>query len=129
MGTPRRPPLSRREREIMDVVYKLDGATAADVAAHLPDPPSYSAVRALLSILEGKGHLRHESRANRYVYLPTVPREKARRRALRDLVTTFFSGSPRDAVVALLDEAEGELSAEDLAAIRRQIEEAAKQGR
>jgi predicted transcriptional regulator len=129
MAPKRKPPLARREREIMDVVYRLGGATAAEVAEHLPDPPSYSAVRALLSILEGKGHLRHETRENRYVYLPTVPRGKAQRRALRDLVTTFFQGSPRDAMVTLLDEAGRELSAEDLAEIRKQIDEALKQGR
>src|SRR3954471_20803083 len=106
------PPLARREREIMDVVYRLKSGTAADITAKLAEPPSYSAVRALLAILEGKGHLRHETRGTRYVYLPTVSHERAGRRALRDLVANFFQGSPRDAVVALLDHAGSELSAE-----------------
>jgi predicted transcriptional regulator len=113
----------------MEVVYRLGGATAAEVAEHIPDPPSYSAVRALLAILEGKGHLRHEARGVRYVYLPTVAHGTARRQALRDLVTTFFQGSPREAVITLLDEAGRKLSDDDLTAIRAQIDEALKQGR
>jgi BlaI family penicillinase repressor len=116
--------LARRERQIMDVVYRLGAATAAEVAAALPDPPGYSSVRTMLSILETKGHLRHESRANRYVYLPVVPRTTARRRALRDLVSTFFDGSPKDAMVTLIEERGRELSAKDLAEIRRLIEAA-----
>ena len=113
----------------MEVVYRLDGATAAQIAAALPSPPSYSAVRSLVSILEGKGHLRHEARGNRYLYLPAVPRDKARRRALQDLVRTFFDGSSKDAAVALLDGAGRALSAEDLLELRKRIEEAIKQGR
>jgi BlaI family transcriptional regulator, penicillinase repressor len=127
---PRRPhTLSRRERQIMDVVYRLGAATAAEVVAHLPDPPSYSAVRTLLGILEDKGHLRHEARGTRYVYLPIVPRTQARRRALDDLLRTFFQGSPKEAVVTLIEEKGRSLSAQDLAEIRRLIEQAAKQGR
>jgi predicted transcriptional regulator len=127
---PRRlPPLSRREREIMEVVYRLGGATAAQIAEELPDPPSYSAVRALLTILEEKGHLTHENQANRYLYRPTVPADRAQRRALQDVVRTFFSGSPKEAVVALLDDAGRELSAEDLAELRALIDQAIKQGR
>ena len=121
--------LSRRERQIMDVVYRRGGATAAEVAAELPDPPSYSAVRTLLSILETKGHLRHETRANRYLYLPVVPQRQARRRALNDLVSTFFSGSPKDAVVTLIEEKGRQLSPADLDEIRGLIEQASKQGR
>ena len=121
--------LSRREREIMDVVYRLGSATAAQVAAGLTDPPSYSAVRSMLSILESKGHLRHESRDHRYVYLPSVPREQARRRALRDVVRTFFDGSPKDAAVALIDDGDRGLSRDDLQELRARIEEAIKQGR
>jgi predicted transcriptional regulator len=123
------PPLSRREREIMEVVYRLAGATAAQIAAELPDPPSYSAVRAMLSILVDKGHLRHEERANRYLYLPTVPAGEARRRALRDVVRTFFQGSSKRAVVALIDQAGRELSPEDLRELRAMVDEAIKQGR
>jgi BlaI family penicillinase repressor len=121
--------LSRRERQIMDVVYRKGSATAAEVTAELPDPPSYSAVRTLLSILETKGHLRHETQGTRYLYLPVVTHARARRRALNDLLSTFFAGSPKDAVVALLEEKGRQLSAEDLAELRRRIEEAAKQGR
>src|SRR3990170_979771 len=122
-------PFSRREREIMDVVYRLGGATAAQVAAALPDPPSYSAVRAMLSILVGKGHLRHQTQANRYLYLPTVSREKARLQALDSLVRNFFGGSAREAAVALIDQSGRSLSPEDLDEIRRRLEEAIAQGR
>jgi predicted transcriptional regulator len=121
------PPLARREREIMEVVYRLKAATAADITANLANPPSYSAVRALLTILESKGHLRHESSGTRYVYMPTVSHERAGRRALREVVANFFQGSPRDAVVALIDH--GELSADDVAEIRRQLDAAVKDGR
>lgn len=113
----------------MDVVYRLGRVTAAEVAAQMSDPPSYSAVRTLLSILEGKGHLRHETEDHRYVYLPVVSRTRARRRALHDLVTTFFQGSPKQAVLTLIEEKGRELSAEDLAEIRRLIDAAPKQGR
>jgi len=121
--------LSRRERQIMDVIYRRGSATAAEVAAELPDPPSYSAVRTLLSILETKGHLRHETRANRYLYLPVVSPARARRRALNDLVSTFFAGSPKEAVVTLIEEKGRDLSDDDLAEIRRLVEQARKQGR
>ena len=113
----------------MQVIYRLGGASAAEVAAALPSPPSYSAVRAMLSILVGKGHLRHETRDNRYRYLPTVPPERARKSALRDLVQTFFSGSARAAAVALIDGTGQQLSAEDLREIRRRIDEAIDEGR
>jgi len=123
------PPLSRREREIMEVIYRFGRATAAEVAREMPDPPSYSAVRAMLSILESKGHLRHETQANRYVYLPSVPAAKAQKRALRDTVRTFFQDSPKQAVVALLDDNGNPLSAADLKEIRILIDRAIKQGR
>src|SRR4051794_40177538 len=96
--------LSRREREIMDIVYARGAATAADVAAALPDPPSYSSVRALLRILEEKGHLKHREDGPRYVFLPTEPRARASRSALRRVVETFFEGSLASAVAALVDE-------------------------
>ncbi len=101
----------------MEVIYRLGSATAAEVAEHLVDPPGYSAVRTMLSILESKGHLRHELRGNRYVYLPVVSRSKARRQALHELVRTFFEGSPKDAVVTLIEEKGRQLSPEDLAEI------------
>ena len=113
----------------MEVIYRLGRATAAQVAKEMPDPPSYSAVRAMLSILENKGHLRHETQANRYVYLPSVPAAKAQKRALRDTVRTFFQDSPKQAVVALLDDTGNPLSAADLKELRALIDRAIKQGR
>jgi predicted transcriptional regulator len=94
--------LSRRERQIMDVLYARGSATAAEVREALPDPPSYSAVRALLRILEEKGHARHEQQGPRYVYLPQVSRERARKSALKRLVATFFEGSAAQAAAALI---------------------------
>jgi predicted transcriptional regulator len=106
--------LARRERQIMDVIYRLGEANAQEVRDHLPDPPSYSAVRAMLRVLEVKGHLRHRLAAPRYVYLPTVPREKARTSALRQLVRTFFDGSAGAAAAALLDLSQSDLSDDEL---------------
>ena len=120
-------PLSRRERQIMDIVYARGQATAAEVTAALPDPPSYSAVRALLRILEHKGHLRHEQDGPRYVFLPTVSRDRARRSALRNLVKTFFDGSPVQAAAALIDQAD--LSDDEFARLTEAIEKARKVGR
>lgn len=95
--------LGRRERQIMDVVFRLGRATAAEVLADLPDPPSYSAVRGMLRLLEEKGYLRHEQDGPRYVYLPTTARDEARRSALAHLLRTFFNDSRENAVAALLD--------------------------
>jgi predicted transcriptional regulator len=121
--------LSRRERQIMDIVYRLGTATASDVLDHLDDPPSYSAVRALLRILEEKGHLRHEQNGPRYVYLPTVSRDRARRSALRGMIKTFFDGSPEQAVAALLDLSASKMSEEELDRLGELIENARKEGR
>jgi predicted transcriptional regulator len=121
--------LSRRERQIMDVVYRLGRATVAEVQAGIPDPPTYSAVRALLSILERKRHLRHEHQHGRYVYLPVVTREKARRSALRRVVKTFFDGSTEQAVAALLDMSQAAGSSAELDRLARLIEQARKEGR
>src|SRR5919106_6368802 len=96
--------LSRRERQIMDVLYTNGRATAAEVQLAMPEAPSYSAVRAMLRILEEKGHVRHDQDGPRYVYLPTVPRENAKRSALRHMLHTFFDGSAEQAISALLDE-------------------------
>lgn len=124
----RRPPaLSRRERQMMDIIYERGQATAAEVVARLQDPPSYSAVRAMLRILEAKGHLRHESQGTRYVFFPTVPREQASRSALRGLVRTFFDGSTTQAVAALLEQSR--LSETELARLAELIDEARKEGR
>jgi len=119
--------LSRRERQILDVLYARGRATAAEVHEALPDPPSYSSVRALLRVLEDKGHVRHQADGPRYVYAPTLPKTRARRSALRHLLQTFFNGSAGDAVVALLD-ANDDLTPEQLADIERLIERARKRG-
>ena len=121
--------LSRRERQIMDVVYRLGKASVTDVLDRLPDPPSYSAVRALMRILEEKGHLSHEQDGPRYVYLPTVPRDAAQASALTHLVRTFFGGSAEAAVAALLELPENGLSGGELDRLSRLIEDARTQGR
>jgi len=121
--------LSRREREIMNVIYRAGRATAADVLDQLADPPSYSAVRALLRVLEEKGHLRHEEDGPRYVFLPTVPRERAGQSALKQLLHTFFDGSTEQAVAALLDLSSTRLSDEELGRLGRLIADARKEGR
>ena len=123
------PALSRRERQVLDVLHRLGRASAADVRAALADPPSDSAVRTHLRILEEKGHVRHEQDGPRYVYLPTVAREKAGRSALRHLMSTFFDGSPGHAVAALLDETADDLSASDLDRLDALIRKAREQGR
>lgn len=95
--------LSRREREIMNVIFKLgDRASAEDIRAHLSEPPSYSAVRAMLAKLEAKGYVRHREERFRYIYSPTTPRATARRSALQEIVNVFFSGSPGETATALL---------------------------
>jgi predicted transcriptional regulator len=120
---------SRRERQIMDIVYRQGQATAADVREALPDPPSYSAVRAMLRVLEEKGYLRHEQQGPRYLFLPTLSREKARRSALKQVVQTFFDGSTEQAVSALLDYSTSKLSDEELDRLAHLIEQARKEGR
>ena len=123
------PPLSRREREVLDVVHRLGRASAAQVRAALADPPSDSAVRTHLRILEGKGHVRHEQDGPRYVYLPTVAREAAGRSALRHLLATFFGDAPERAVAALLDETAGDLSDDAFDRLDDLIRQARDQGR
>src|ERR1700745_4209721 len=113
----------RREREILDVIYRMGRPPAAEMLEQLSDPPSYSAVRALLRVLEEKGHLRQEEDGPRYVFLPTVPRERARQSALRQLLHTFFDGSTEQAVAALLDLSSTELSDAELERMRRLIAE------
>lgn len=121
--------LSRRERQIMEVIYRAGQATATDVLEGLPDPPSYSAVRALLRILETKGHLRHVADGTRYVFLPVVAPDRARRSAIQSLVETFFEGSREKAVAALLDASRSELSDTELDRISQLIENAREEGR
>lgn len=120
--------LARRERQIMEVVYRLGQASVADVLAQLPDPPSYSAVRAMMRLLEEKGHLKHKQQGARYVYLPTQSRETARRSALKHLVRTFFDGSAENAVAALLDISDKRLSGSELDRIASLIDAARTQG-
>ena len=127
--TPQTNELSRRERQIMDVLYELGRATAAEVRERLPDPPSYSAVRAMLRILEVKGHLRHESDGPRYVFSPSVPREEASESALRRVVRTFFDGSAESAMTALLDLGVEDLDEEALGRLADRIAEARREGR
>jgi predicted transcriptional regulator len=122
-------PMSRRERQIMEIVYRLGEATAADVRNEMADPPSYSAIRAFLRILEEKGHLRHREAGPRYVYSPRVPREKARRSALRRLLRNFFDDSSETLVASLLDEKAPRLSRKELDNLAEIIERARKQGR
>ena len=118
--------LSRRERQILDILYKNGRATAAEVQAALPEPPSYSAVRALLRILEDKGHVRHEESDGKYIFMPTVHRDKAKRSAIRHLVQTFFDGSSEQAIAALLDASSSKLSDSDLDRLQELIDKARK---
>jgi predicted transcriptional regulator len=120
--------LSRRERQILDILYQRGQATAADVQNALPEPPSYSAVRALLRILEDKGHVRHQQDGPRYVYVPTLARENAKRSALHHVLRTFFDGSAEQAISALLDESSTKLSTEELDRLARLIEDARRSG-
>ena len=120
--------LSRRERQIMDILFARGRSTAADVMAALPDPPSYSAVRAMLRILEDKGHVRHEQDGPRYIYAPTVARESAKRFAIRHVLKTFFDGSATQAISALLDEDGAKLSDAELDRLAGMIERARKGG-
>lgn len=121
--------LSRREREIMDIVYGSGNATATEVRERMTDPPSYSAVRATLRILEQKGVLRHAQDGTRYVYRPTVHRNKARQNAIQNLLETFFEGSAAGAVLALLEHRADQLSEADLHRAAALIDRARKEGR
>jgi predicted transcriptional regulator len=105
--------LGRRERQIVEVLYRLGNATVAEVLASLPDPPSYSAVRAMLGLLEEKGYVRHKREGMRYVYAPAIAPVKARQSALRQLVSTFFGGSPLAAAAALLEMSDQKLSPDE----------------
>ena len=121
---PEKDSLSRRERQIMDVLYRLGSATAAEVQDNIPEAPSYSAVRALLRILVDKGHIKHSYDGPRYVYSPIVSRPVAQKSALRQLVKTFFDGSASNAVAALLDMSGKDLSDAELDRLARIVEQA-----
>ena len=118
--------LTKRERQIMDALYRLGRGTAAEIRSQLAGTPTDSTVRTQLRVLEGKGHVRHEEQGLRYVYLPTVPRHSARRSALRHLVDTFFDGSSAKAVAALLGGEASKVSDDDLDRIARIVDEARK---
>ncbi|MCC6539484.1 MAG: BlaI/MecI/CopY family transcriptional regulator [Bryobacterales bacterium] len=120
--------LSRRERQMMEVLYRNKSATTAEVRAGMTDPPSYSAVRATLRILEEKGVVRHDEKGGAYVYMPVVPRERARRSALKSLIETFFDGSAANAAAALLGNARAQFSAEELQRLSDLIEDAKQEG-
>ena len=124
MKNPKPKPLARRERQIMDVLYKLERATVGQVLAALPDQLNYSTVRAQLRVLEEKGHLRHEDHGRRYVYFPAIPRDVARRSALRHLMETFFDGSVENVVAALLGGEVSRVSSEELDRLARLIPKA-----
>ncbi len=111
----------------MDILYQRGRASASEILAALPDPPSYSAVRAKLRVLEEKGHVRHEAESLHYVYAPTTGRDTARRSALRHMLATFFDGSVEQTVAALLDVAAADLSQQDLDRLGRMIEEARRE--
>ena len=113
----------------MDVLYKTGRATAAEILEALPDPPGYSAVRAMLRVLEEKKHIRHEEKDLRYVYLPVIPREKARKSAVTHLLNTFFDGSTEQAVATLLNVSARDLKPGDFDRLAALIEEARKEGR
>jgi predicted transcriptional regulator len=118
--------LGRRERQIMDVVYRLGESSVSEVLAQLPDPPSYSAVRTMLRLLEQKGFVKHRRDGTRYVYKATEPRGKASRSALKHLVQTFFKGSATDTFAAILEMSEDKISPDDFERMARMIEEARK---
>ena len=114
--------LSRRERQIMDIIYRLGQASAKEVQENLPDPPSYSAVRALLATLENKEMVKHSKESRRYIYKAAINEKKARKSAIQNLLSTFFDGKPQKLVAALLDDESEQLSASEISAIRKLVE-------
>jgi predicted transcriptional regulator len=121
--------LGRRERQIMEILYRRGRASVSEVLADLPDPPSYSAVRAMLRHLEKKGHVRHVREGRKFLFMPVVAREMARKSALRNLIQTFFGGSVEQTVASMLDLHRKDLSEEELDRLARKIDEARKEGR
>jgi BlaI family penicillinase repressor len=121
--------LSRRERQILDILYQRGKASAAEVREAMDDAPSYSAVRAMLRVLEDKHHVRHEEEGLKYVYVPAVPRDKARRSAVQHVLDTFFNGSPEQIMAALLDVSSTRLTREELDRMAAMIEQAKREGK
>ena len=126
---PKPDELSRREREMMNIIFAKSRATATEVMDSMDDPPSYSAVRATLRVLEQKGHLKHQHDGTRYVYLPTVNRERVRLSALDNLLATFFDGSAANVVATLIERQKGKMSDDELARLSTLIDTARKEGR
>ncbi len=114
--------VSRRERQILDILYRLGKATAQDVLDELPDPPSYSAVRALLATLENKEMVKHSKEGRRYLYVPAITKDQAKSTAIKNLLGTFFQGKPENLVAALLDPSDQELSTDEIQEIRKLIQ-------
>jgi predicted transcriptional regulator len=123
------PPLTRREREIMDIVYRLGRASAQDVLEQLAEPPSYSAVRALLRLLEERGHVKHVKDGARYVYLPAASKSDARKKALAHVVSTFFGGSVEQTLLTLVEGSRSKLSQAELDRVAEIVERARKAGK
>lgn len=123
------PGLSRRERQILDILYQREKASASEVRQAMEDAPSYSAVRTLLRVLEDKGHVKHKAEGLRYVYMPAIGREKAKRTAVKHLLATYFDGSPEQIVAALLDVSSTRLTREELDRMTEMIENAKKEGK
>jgi predicted transcriptional regulator len=121
--------LSRRERQIMDILYRQGKASSSEVREQMDDAPSYSAVRAMLRVLEEKGHVRHQAEGLKYVFVPTVARDKAKRTAVKHVMETFFNGSPEQIVAALLDVSSARLTREELDRMSKLIEDAKKEGK
>src|ERR1022692_3657618 len=119
--------LSRRERQIMDILYQRGKASASDVREAMEAAPGYSAVRAMLRVLEEKGHVKHQAEGLKYVYVPVVAREKAKRSAVKHLLETFFAGSPEQIVAALLDVSATRLTREELDRMSEMIEKAKRE--
>jgi predicted transcriptional regulator len=121
--------LSRRERQIMEILFQRGKASSAEVREAMPDAPGYSAVRAMLRVLEEKGHVRHQEEGLKYVYVPTVARDKAKRSAVKHVLDTFFAGSPEQIVAALLDVSATRLTREELDRMGDMIEKAKREGK
>jgi BlaI family penicillinase repressor len=129
MGNEKHLQLGRRERQIMDVIYRRGRASVTEVLAELPDPPTYSAVRGMLRLLEDKGYVRHEQEGLKYVYVPADDTRQVRANALKHMVKTFFGGSPEQAVAALLEMPDTRLSAKDKQYLSQLIKKAQEEGR
>jgi len=121
--------LTKREREIMEIIYRRGKATAAEVTTRLPGSPANATVRTMLHVLEGKGYLRHERDKSRFIYYPTIPLAKARRSALEHLLETFFKGAEAHAVISILKKSDAKISQDEIESILELIEKTRKEGR